>query len=103
MVNVDVELDLVSEVVGSSEGTKAASNRFEAVEGQDLDNEGEIGIRVWVLGKESEIRVWVWVWGGEGERGMVVGEEEEDGDREEEEWEDVSPGSHHFCRAGARA
>lgn len=34
---------------------------------------------------------------------MVVGEEEEDGDREEEEWEDVSPGSHHFCRVRARA
>lgn len=66
MVNVDVEVDAVGEVVGGGEGAEAAREGVEAVVGEDLDDECEIGA-VGSLGVKNEIRVRVWVWGGEGD------------------------------------
>lgn len=66
MVNVDVEVDAVGEVVGGGEGAEAAREGVEAVVGEDLDDECEIGV-VGILGVKDEIRVRVWVWGGEGD------------------------------------
>lgn len=93
MVNVDMEVDGIGEVVGGGEGAEAAGERIEAVECEDLDDEGEIGgLRVRVFEGIDKIRVRV--------RGGEIGveeEEEEGGDGEEkEEWEEVSFGTHHL-------
>ena len=93
MVNVDMEVDGIGEVVGGGEGKEAAGERIEAVECEDLDDEGEIGgLRVRVFEGIDKIRVRV--------RGGEIGveeEEEEGGDGEEkEEWEEVSFGTHHL-------
>lgn len=94
MVNVDMEMDAIGEVVGGGEGAEAAGERVEAVEGEDFDDEGEIGgigaFRVRVLKGIEEIRVRV--------REMGVEEDEEEGGdgEEEEEWEEASFGTQHF-------
>ncbi len=91
MVNVDMEMDAIGEVVGGGERAEAAGERVEAVEGEDFDNEGEIGaFGVRVLKVIEEIRVRV--------REMGVEEDEEEGGdgEEEEEWEEASFGTQHF-------
>lgn len=95
MVNVDMEVDGIGEVVGGGEGAEAAGERIEAVECEDLDDEGEIGgLRVRVFEGIDKIRVRVRARGGEI---GVEEEEEEGGDGEEkEEWEEVSFGTHHL-------
>lgn len=95
MVNVDMEVDGVGEVVGGGEGAEAAGERIEAVECEDLDDEGEIGgLRIRVFEGIDKIRVRVRARGGEI---GVEEEEEEGGDGEEkEEWEEVSFGTHHL-------
>lgn len=57
MVNVDVEVDTVAEVIGGSERAEAPGEGVQAVEGEDLDDEGEFGVRVSDWGSEGEIRV----------------------------------------------
>lgn len=92
MVDVDVQVDLVGEVVGSGEGAEATGEGVLAIEGKDFENEGEIRV-VRDLRWKSEIGIGIEVTlsngGVERERGVVIGVEEEGGEREEEEWEQV--------------
>lgn len=92
MVDVHVEVDLVGEVIGGGERAEAAGEGIEAVEGEDLDDEGEVGVGV--LSSDGEAGIG----GVEGERGVVVGVEEEGGDRDDDERDKVPSGSHHLWR-----
>lgn len=83
VVDVDMEVDPVGEVVGGGEGAEAAGERVEAVEGEDLHDEGEVWARGSPEGK-PRVRVRVWREGVE-ECGVVVGVEEESCNGEEEE------------------
>lgn len=103
MVNVDVEVDEVGEIVCRSERAEAAGEGVKAVVGEDFDDKSEIWcFRVRVLNSLEGIRVSVR--GGEGEGGVevrVTVEEEEEGREGDEEWKELSFGSHHhFCCLG---
>lgn len=97
VVDVDVEVDGVGEVVGGGEGAEAAGEGVEAVEGEDLDEEGEVrgagGRRGAGIGEEAGAVGDRVPGGGEGggEGGVGVAVEEEDAEGEEEEEHQVVP------------
>ncbi|MCI94198.1 hypothetical protein A2U01_0115496 [Trifolium medium] len=37
MINIDMKMDTIAEVIGSSKGTEAAGNGIEAIKGEDFD------------------------------------------------------------------
>lgn len=94
MIDVDVEVDGVGEVVGGGEGAEAAGDGVEAVEGEDLDEEGETGGRRsgfrTGIGEETGVRVRVMGGGdGDGKGGVGVAVEKEDAEGEEDDDDEV--------------